>query len=166
MNKSQVRDTKAHYQDRWAVMRQNQKQDQQILLLEDALLLREIPPGRTLALRCIGEMYQRIVPDLDVDPDGLYDNILMVNNPEFRYRQPCEIWDSVKKTADQHLAPNGWMFVSCCVQMLRYDRVNLTPGAAFDVWRHRAGLHIVDLRVLVDRARLSFGDIWIYLANG
>lgn len=166
MNKTRIRDHKAHYQDRWAVMRHNQKHDQQILLLEDALLLREMPQGRTLALRCIGEMYQRIVPDLHTEPSGLYNNILMVNNPEFRYLEPCEIWAVIKQTADNHLAPNGWMFVSLCLQVLRYDRVNIEPGSLFDAWRHSSGLRVVDTRILLDQARQSFGNIWIYLVNG
>ena len=165
MNKLLCRQWKSHYDDRWAVMKHNRRRSDKILLLEDAIVVNELVPGRTLMLRCLGEMFEGLIENLDTVPHGRYDNIIMINNIEFKYRDPVELHDLISSVADDHLAVNGRMFCTCNHRYLRYDRVNHTVESAFDAWKTHH-LKLDRIKVMIGKSRLSFGDIWLYLRHG
>jgi hypothetical protein len=164
MIKSTVRQLKSHYLDRWAVMRHNTRNRHKILLVEDAYVIRQLKPGRTLILNCLGEIYVGLVEQLTVQqPHGLYQNIVMINNVEFKYLDTTELYDKIKSVADQYLHPAGQMFCACNHRYLKYDRVNQPVESAFDHWRQKK-LKLTKLQVMMDKSRMSFGDIWLTLA--
>lgn len=166
MNKSAIRQLKSHYLDRWAVMRHNVRNQNKILLIEDAYVMRKLLPGRTLILNCLGEMFNELISELTVDqPNGLYQNIVMINNLEFKYLNPDELYDKIKSVADQHLAPTGQMFCTCNHRYLKYDRVNHTVESAFEDWQQKK-LKLNKLQIMLGKSRLSFGDIWLELSYG
>jgi hypothetical protein len=164
MNKSTVRQLKSHYLDRWAVMKHNVRNQNKILLIEDAYVVRNLLPGRTLILNCLGEIFNGIINDLTIQrPHGLYQNIVMINNLEFKYLNPTELYDKIKLVADQHLHPSGQIFCTCNHRYLKYDRVNQPIEFAFNAWQQKK-LKLTKLQVMLEKSRLSFGDIWLTLS--
>jgi hypothetical protein len=164
MNKATVRQLKSHYLDRWAVMKHNARNQDKILLVEDAYVIRNLNPGRTLILNCLGEMFVGLVDQLTVQqPSGLYQNIVMINNIEFKYLNTTELYDKIKSVADQYLDPDGQMFCTCNHRYLKYDRVNQPVELAFDSWQQKK-LKLTKLQVMMRKSRVSFGDIWLTLA--
>ena len=164
MNKSTVRRLKSHYLDRWAVMKHNTRNQNKILLIEDAYVMKKLKPGRTLILNCLGEMFDGLIDNLTThEPHGLYQNIVMINNIEFKYLTTVELYDKIKSVADQHLHSSGKMFCTCNHRYLKYDRVNQTIELAFRDWQQKK-LKLTKLQVMLGKSRLSFGDIWLSLS--
>jgi len=162
MNKILCRKLKSHYFDRWAVMKHNRRCTEKILLLEDAMVIKDLKPGRTLMLGCLGEIFIGLVENLDLEPQGRYDNIVMINNFEFKYLDPDKLYELINSIADKHLKSDGKMFCTCNHRYLPYDRVNSTVESAFGNWKHKK-FKLTKIKVMLEKARLSFGDIWLYL---
>ncbi len=143
-------------------MKHNRRRQDKILLLEDAMVVRNLKPGRTLAMGCLGEMFAGLVENLDTEPHGRYDNIIMINNLEFKYLDTTQLYNLIKSVADQHLDSHGKMFCTCSHKYLIYDRANHTIQSAFDSWTHKK-LQLKEIKIMLQKSRSSFGDIWLYL---
>jgi len=163
MNKRSIRHLKSHYLDRWAVMKHNIRNKDKILLPEDAYVIRQLVPGRTLILNCLGQIFNGLVNELTVDqPTGLYHNIVMINNIEFKYLDTNQLYVKIETVAAQHLAAGGQMFCTLNHRYLKYDRVNLPIESAFDHWQQKK---LKPKKIMFfEKSRLSFGNIWLWLS--
>lgn len=123
MNKSQTRLLKSHYLARWAVLRHNHKNANKVLLVHDQFVLKNLLPGSTLCYNCLGDMYQGIVPDLHTNAGQQHNNLVLINNVEFKYKNVDELAEYVCDLAQKHLLPKGRVILSIEHRFLIYDRV-------------------------------------------
>jgi hypothetical protein len=117
---------KSHYQSRWALLRHNQKNIQKILLLDDQIVLKNLLSGDTLCYNCLGDIYNGIVANLSLDiADKKYQNVVLINNTEFKYKTLDQIAEYITDLANRALLPNGRLIISFQHQFLIYNRVEL-----------------------------------------
>lgn len=134
MNKSQVRRLKSHYLERWAVLRYNQKHTEKILLTDDLFVLKNLSPGHTLCYNCLGEMYQDIIPNLSTTIDRRYNNLVLINNIDFKYKTLDQIADYLNELSDQALLPGGRIIVSFEQRFLIYNRIRYSVESLINNW--------------------------------
>lgn len=126
MTKTQVRLLKSHYLSRWTVMRHNQKNKEKLLALNDQFVLANLMSGDTLCYNCLGEMYQGIIPNLSTLANKKYNNIVLINNMEFKYKTIDQLVDLINNIARQYLLANGRLIMSLEHRYLIYDRVDVS----------------------------------------
>jgi hypothetical protein len=105
-------------------MRHNQKKSNKILLIADKFVLNNIKPGTTLCFNCLGDMYFDIIENVHVSPHGLYDNLVLINNVEFKYKTVDELCGYINQLASKSLAPSGRIVFSFEHKYLIYDRMS------------------------------------------
>ena len=165
MTKSQVRKLKSHYLSRWAMMRLNQKQDQKVLLITDQFVLKNIIGDSTLCLDCLGDMYRDIIVNLSTSMDGKkYNNLVLINNIEFKYKTLDQIANYIDELASKVLLPNGRIILSFAHQFLIYNRVDIAIDTLLDLWTQRLKnfkLHrMLNLR---SKSQPGYGDYFFCL---
>jgi hypothetical protein len=131
MNRHQIRNLKSHYLSRWAVMRYNQKNQNKIVLLEDQFVLKNLAPGTTLFYNCLGEIYQGIV---NGSTSQRYNNLVLINNLEFKYKSVDEINAVIQNLAEQFLTANGRIIFSVDHKFLCYNRFELSVTTLLANW--------------------------------
>jgi hypothetical protein len=122
MTKTQIRQLKSHYGSRWRVYRHNQKHHDKKLFLEEKFVVDNVLPGPVLAKDCLGEIYQHVL-NVQTQCQGLTKTILLINNPEFKYKTVNELVDIVcanKKDIDRP----GRIIVTFSLFFVIYDRLN------------------------------------------
>lgn len=134
MRKTQIRALKSHYLSRWAVLRHNQKHSQKLLLLQDQFVLKNLLPGHTLCYNCLGEMYETIIPNLSTTADKKYNNLILINNLEFKYKTPDQLRVFLEELSEKVLLPNSRVILSFDLRFLIYDRVGLSVDSLINNW--------------------------------
>jgi hypothetical protein len=164
MNKSKIRELKSHYQERWAVLRHNQKNQQKILLTSDLFVIKNLLPGSTLCYNCLGDVYQTIIPNLSTAIDGKYNNLVLINNVEFKYKTLDEISKYIEKLSDQVLLSNGRVILSFEHRFLIYDRVGLSVQSLFSNWlKSLQKFNPVSKILLLGKSQFGYGDYFFCL---
>lgn len=159
MNKHQIRKLKSHYAARWAAMRHNQKQQHKILLLNDLFVLKNLSAGATLCYQCLGEIYKDIVIDLDTDPRQQYQNLVMINNVEFKYKTVQQLCEYIGNVAAQYLCPQGRLIFSFEQKFLIYNRVHQSVGSMLDEVHDRLqNFQLVAASNLLHKSQPGYGD--------
>lgn len=130
----QVRTLKNHYKARWAVLRHNQKHDQKILSINDLFVLKNLLPGDTLCYNCLGSMYKNIIPNLSIDIDNKYSNLVLINNLEFKYKTLDQIAEYLESLANMVLMSKGRLILSFEHRFLIYNRVDQSINTALTTW--------------------------------
>jgi hypothetical protein len=128
-----TRNLKNHYLSRWAVMRHNQKNDNKILLFEDQFVLKNINSGTTACYNCLGEMYQDIIPNLECRLVPC-DNLVLINNLEFKYKTVDEITQLLLGLAQKHLSVGGRIILSIQHRFLIYNRCVVSVDSLLATW--------------------------------
>ena len=165
MRKNKIRTLKSHYQERWAVLRHNQKNTQKILLVQDQFVIKNLVPGDTLCYNCLGEMYQNIIPNLSTTVvDKKYNNLILINNVEFKYKTTHELTEYLSQLSDQLVLPGSRVGVSFEHRFLIYDRVGTSVLSLIDDWLK--SLHkftLVSKILLLGKSPYGYGDYFFCL---
>ena len=112
-------------------MRHNQKNDSKILLLEDQFVLKNLTPGATLCYNCLGEIYQNMI---DSTTDKKYNNLVLINNLEFKYKTVDQVNDWICNLAENTLLPGGRIIMSIDHRFLIYNRVGISVDTLTSTW--------------------------------
>lgn len=125
MTKEEIRELKSHYGARWTVMRHNQKNSKKILLVIDNFVLKNLINGTTLCYNCLGNLYHDIIPQLSAQPSTnvRYNNLVLINNIEFKYKTVEEICRYVTLLSQNFLNLKGRLIFSINHRFLIYNRV-------------------------------------------
>jgi hypothetical protein len=134
MRKSQIRVLKSHYQARWAVLRHNQKHIQKLLLLPDQFVLKNLLTGDTLCYNCLGEMYETIISNLSTTADKKFNNLVLINNLEFKYKTLDQLTIFLEELSENVLVPNSRVILSFEHKFLIYDRVGVSVDTLINNW--------------------------------
>jgi len=125
MNKLNIRSYKSHYGQRWSVFRYNQKHRDKVLLVEDKITLSHIDAGKNSCfVDCLGDTYKHL-PCVSIDLDRVYDNLIFINNIEFKYCNVQQLVNKFKKYIE-FLDTGGTMVIWLDIYYLIFDRVNCT----------------------------------------
>lgn len=160
MGKTHIRTLKSHYLSRWAVLRLNQKQDQKVLLIIDQFVLKNLNKGSTLCVDCLGEMYQGIIENLStVVDEKKYNNLVLINNIEFKYKTLDQISSYIDELASKVLLPNGRVILSFEHRCLIYNRVDISIDTLLHSWTRNLQKFKIH-RTLISRRRSwpGYGD--------
>lgn len=159
MHKIEIRRLITHYQSRWAVLRHNQKNTNKVLLLDDSFVIKNLLPGDTLCYNCLGEVYNGIIDNLSLEPKKLYDNLVLVNNFEFKYKTPEELSSYISDLASKTLKPGGRVIFSFQHRFLIYNRVNTsTTSMVSDFISQFQGYELVKFVNLINHSHAGYGD--------
>lgn len=165
MDKLLVRTLKNHYLARWAVLRHNQKNHAKILLVEDQFVLKNIVPGSTFCYNCLGEMYETIIPNLTTKCYGTCDNLILINNVEFKYKTVDEINNWLTLLAKQYLTPGGRILLSLEHRFLIYNRVENSVETLLRNWfMDCETLKVLRIINLLGKTQPGYGDYFFALA--
>ena len=134
MNKFYVRQLKSHYMERWAILRHNQKNVEKKLLLNDLFVLKNLLPGHTLCHNCLGDLYEGIIPNLSTNADQYCNNLVLINNIEFKYQTLDQIAKYITTLSMQTLLPGGRIIFSFEHRFLIYNRVNESIDSLLRNW--------------------------------
>lgn len=142
MQKNLIRSLKNNYGYRWEILRHNQKHTEKIGSVHDAVIMRYLVPGSTLAFEFVAHQYQGIIPDLAVDQPGVYDNVLMLNTLSMRYQSLPELRDQVIKKAQQcrHRLIVGFNF-----QFVKFNRLRDNFYVELQTWINQLATHDIRL---------------------
>lgn len=142
MQKNLIRSLKNNYGYRWEILRHNQKHTEKIGSVHDAVIMRYLVPGSTLAFEFVAHQYQGIIPDLAVDQPGVYDNVLMLNTLSMRYQSLPELRDQVIKKAQQcrHRLIVGFNF-----QFVKFNRLRDDFYVGLQTWINQLATHDIRL---------------------
>lgn len=165
MNKDKIRGLKFHYLSRWSVLRYNQKHQDKILLFADLFVTKNLRSGNTLFYDCLGEIYQGIVPNASFTPGvAKYDNLVMLNNPEFKYKTTGELAAYVSCMADKFLVAGGRVIMSFEHRGVIYDRVHQTVDSMLaDFTNGLVGLQSSQFANLLSKSPPGYGDYFYCL---
>jgi hypothetical protein len=166
MTKSQIRTLKSHYLSRWAVLRQNQKQDQKVLLLIDQFVLKNLTCGDTLCFDCLGEMYQDIITNLstEVNKNKKYNSLVLINNLEFKYKTLDQIASYIDELASKVLLPNGRVILSFEHRFLIYNRIDVSVDTMLGSWmQHSKKFKLHRMLNLLGNSQPGYGDYFFCL---
>ena len=130
MQKNLVRNLKSHYGYRWQILRHNQKNKNKIGSIHDAVVKQYLLPGTTLAIDYIGYQYQDIIPDLYVDQLGMYDNIIMLNSIELKYKTLDELVYQIQQRSQRCRR----MIVGFNFQFLQFNRLKYNFNHEVETW--------------------------------
>jgi len=156
MLKTQIRILKSHYLARWAVMRHNQKNKHKVLLLEDQFVIKNLLPGTTLCYNCLGEAYQDII---DLRTDKKYNNLVLVNNLEFKYKTVNQINLWLQELANNFLLPGGRIIFSIEHRFLIYNRVEISVATLLSTWFNNVKcFHVLKFVNLLGKTNPGYGD--------
>jgi hypothetical protein len=160
MDKTKVRILKSHYQSRWALLRRNQKNIQKILLIDDLIVVKNLLSGNTLCHNCLGDIYNGIVENLSLDiTDKKYQNIVLINNTEFKYRTLDQIAEYITDLAKRALLPKGRLIISFEHRFLIYNRVELGINDLLKSWASNLdNFSMVKHVSLLGKASPGYGD--------
>ena len=71
-------------------------------------------------------MYQNIIDQISTVPDGKYQNLILINNYELKYRTLEEMHCLIAELCHKHLSPGGRLIVSFEQRFIIYDRINIS----------------------------------------
>lgn len=167
MNKDKVRALKFHYLSRWSLFRHNQKNVDKTLLFADLFVIKNLSKGTTLFYDCLGEIYQGIVLNSTCDPAGqTYDNLVLVNNPVFKYKTIVEIATVVDQLATKFLAPGGRVVLSFEHRGIIYDRVHQSVTSLLhEFTEYLTGYTVLQSANLLTKAPPGYGDYFFCLTK-
>jgi hypothetical protein len=156
MLKEQIRTLKSHYLARWAVMRHNQKNKNKVLLLEDQFVIKNLLSGTTLCYNCLGEAYQGII---DLGSNKKYNNLVLINNLEFKYKTVDQINLWLQELADDWLLPGGRIIFSVEHKFLIYNRIEISVDTLLSTWFINVN-HVTVLKSvnLLGKTNPGYGD--------
>lgn len=160
MKKSQIRLLKSHYLARWAVMRHNQKNTSKELLILDQFVLKNLLPGKTLVHNCLGEMYNYIIPELSIkiEPGVTYNNLVLINNVEFKYKTVDQINSYLEELASV-LDSKGRIIFSFEHRFLIYNRVELTIENMLNTFiKKLEKFNLIKMLNLFNKSQPGYGD--------
>ena len=161
MDKEKIRLLKSHYMARWTVMRHNQKRLDKILALEDQIVLKNLMPGTTLCYNCLGEIYTGMI---DMTPSEKYQNLVLINNREFKYKTVDQINEWVQELAEQHLQPGGRIIMSVSHRFLIYNRVEISVNTLVSRWFSNVNnFTVIKSLNLLNKANQGYGDYFFWL---
>jgi hypothetical protein len=156
MNKEKIRLLKSHYMARWTVLRNNQKHVNKILALEDQIVLKNLMPGTTLCYNCLGEIYNGMI---DMTPSKKYQNLVLINNREFKYKTVDQLNDYVQGLAEQFLLSGGRIIVSVSHRFLIYNRVELSVNTLLAQCFSKVNkFTVIKSLNLLNKANQGYGD--------
>jgi hypothetical protein len=165
MHKLQVRKLKSHYQARWGVYRHNQKNINKILLINDLIVLKNLVPGDTLCYECLGEVYRDIIPNLSTTISKQYNNLVLVNNLDFKYKTLDQITEYLENIAHNVLIPGGRIILSFEHKFLIYDRVSVSVESLFSHWTaNLRKFRLVKMISLFGQSQPGYGDYFFVLS--
>ena len=164
MYKIHIRKLKNHYLERWAVLRHNQKNAQKILLIQDHFVIKNLLPGDTLCYNCLGELYQNIISNLSTTADKKYNNLVLINNVEFKYKTLDKLTEYLVELSDRLLLPKGRLIVSFEHKFLIYDRVGTSVESLFDNWsKNLQKFNLISKILLLGKSQPGYGDYFFCL---
>lgn len=142
--KSTLRNYIVHYDYRWSLLKHNLKNSEhKKISLYDKMILSQINSGSTLSLDIGGLQYTGLVPDLTVTdplleigklPDKkLYDNILMVNGLELKYKTLDQIESLIVEQTDR-LNHQAKVIVGFNYQFVNINRLTQDYKTALTHW--------------------------------
>ena len=133
MIKDRIRVLKNHYSARWAVLKHNRKNIDKILLIDDKIILSNLKTGNVCFYRCIGELYQGIVDSYTNFENQPYDNLVFINNLEFKYSTIEQIQEKTFLHLDK-LKTQGRLILSIDCRFLIFDRTTTTIDRLINQW--------------------------------
>jgi len=164
MRKTQIRVLKSHYLARWAVLRHNQKHSQKLLLIQDQFVLKNLLPGDTLCYNCLGEMYKTIIPNLSTTADKKYNNLVLINNIEFKYKTPDQLKVLLEELSEKLLLPNSRIILSFEHKFLIYDRIGISVNSLINNWlAELKKFKLVSKILLLGKSQPGYGDYFFCL---
>lgn len=166
MTKVFVRMLKSHYLSRWAVLRHNQKRREKILLFADQFILKNLLPGNTLVHDCLGDMYKDIIANLSLKPEpGVkYQNLVLVNNIEFKYKTTDQLSEYIENLAAQTLTEQGRIILSFEHRFLIYNRIEVSVDSMLnDLLLSFKRSKLKQIINLIGRSPPGYGDYFICL---
>jgi hypothetical protein len=166
MTKLQVRKLKNHYLERWGVLRHNQKNAKKILLTIDLIVLKNLISGNTLCYQCLGEMYHGIIPDLSTTINEKYNNLVLINNIDFKYKTLDQITKYLEDLANNTLLPGGRIILSFEQKFLIYDRVGISIESLFNHWiTTLESFKLIKMVSLFGKSQPGYGDHFFVLSK-
>jgi hypothetical protein len=142
MQKNLIRSLKSNYGYRWQILRHNQKHTEKIGSVHDAVILKYLVPGSTLAFDYVSHQYQGIIPELAIDQPGVYDNVLMLNTLATRYQSLPELREIVIKTAQQC---RRRLIVGFNFQFVQFNRLRDDFYVELQTWINQLATHDIRL---------------------
>jgi len=156
MTKNQLRKIKSHYMARWAIMRHNQKNPNKIIALEDQFVLKNLIVGNTICYNCLGDIYQGII---QMHPGEKYQNLILINNHEFKYQTVDQINQQIRDLADKFLLPGGRIIISVSHKFLIYNRTTISVDTLLDTWFCKEKkLNSIKILNLLGKSNPGYGD--------
>ena len=137
-------------------MKHNQKNKDKILLLEDQFVIKNLLPGATLCYNCLGEAYNDII---DLRSDKKYNNLVLINNLEFKYKTVDQINLWLHELADDLLFPGGRIIFSIEHRFLIYNRLEISVATLLSTWFHNVKqVKVVKSVNLLGKTNPGYGD--------
>jgi hypothetical protein len=132
--------------------------------MQDLFVIKNLLLGDTLCYNCLGEMYQTIIPNLSTTADKKYNNLILVNNIEFKYKTPDELAVYLVELSAQLLLPGGRVIVSFEHRFLIYDRVSISVESLFVTWlKSLQKFNLVSKISLLGKSGYGYGDYFFCL---
>jgi hypothetical protein len=122
MQKNQIRSLKSHYGDRWR---------NTIPSLHDRVILKMLIPGTSLGFDCVANV--SIIPNLKISDNGMFNNIIAMNLPNFKYKTLDQLADIILEFQKQTL-PHGRIFVSFNFQFVNFNRLKDNFYESLEIW--------------------------------
>jgi hypothetical protein len=142
-------------------MRHNQKNQNKIIALEDQFVLKNLIQGSTICYNCLGELYAGII---NLDSSDRYNNLILINNLEFKYKTVDEINSWVNTIASKLLLPNGRIIMSVDHKFLLYNRVGIAVNTLVDTWFSKwTDFKVVKSLALLSKTTPGYGDYFFCL---
>jgi hypothetical protein len=123
-----------HYGQRWTSFIHNKKNDDKVILPLDKFVLDSIKNFPVLALNCLGEIYKDII-DIDIIPKhNDYSTLILVNNHEFKYSTPLEIFEKVLNYSF-YLKKESRIILNINFEFLIYDRISISANNVVEIFK-------------------------------
>jgi hypothetical protein len=109
-------------------------------------------------------MYKTIISNLSTTADKKYNNLVLVNNIEFKYKTVAQLTSLLEELSENFLLPNSRVILSFEHRFLIYDRVGISVDSLFNNWL--AGLtkfKLVSKILLLGKAQPGYGDYFFCL---
>ena len=109
-------------------------------------------------------MYETIISNLSTTADKKYNNLVLVNNIEFKYKTLDQLTVLLEELSENFLLSNGRVILSFEHRFLIYDRVDVSVDSLFADWL--AGLKKfkpVSKILLLGKSQPGYGDYFFCL---
>jgi hypothetical protein len=109
-------------------------------------------------------MYKTIISNLSTTADKKYDNLVLINNIEFKYKTVAQLTVLLEELSENFLLPNGRVILSFEHRFLIYDRVGVSVDLLFNNWLEGlTKFKLVSKILLLGKSQPGYGDYFFCL---